>query len=159
MLFPRRWTVLYAILCCFLFVLYQYKSPRPFHLSFPPTARPLYSGKPIPQVDLNDGRFHWANVPQRHPVTSLIPLPSGKPHKIPKIQHQFGKESTDAKKTREERLRAVKKSFEHAWQGYKKNAWLSDEVGPLSGRAFNHFGGWAATLVDALGKEMLLIHQ
>lgn len=54
------------------------------------------------------------------------------------------------KKIRIERLAAVKESFTHAWEGYKAHAWLRDEVGPLSGISRNTFGGWAATLVDAL---------
>lgn len=38
----------------------------------------------------------------------------------------------------------------HSWQGYRKNAWLHDEVKPVSGGYKDHFGGWGATLVDAL---------
>ena len=45
---------------------------------------------------------------------------------------------------------AVKESFAHSWGGYKKHAWLRDEVAPLSGKYKDTFGGWAATLVDAL---------
>jgi mannosyl-oligosaccharide alpha-1,2-mannosidase len=48
------------------------------------------------------------------------------------------------------RLAAIKGNFTHAWKGYKDHAWLRDEVAPLSGRSLDPFGGWAATLVDAL---------
>jgi mannosyl-oligosaccharide alpha-1,2-mannosidase len=51
---------------------------------------------------------------------------------------------------RQKRLRAVKAAFEHSWQGYKENAWLQDEVLPISGNSRNPFGGWGATLVDSL---------
>lgn len=44
----------------------------------------------------------------------------------------------------------MKESFTHSWEGYKKHAWLRDEVAPLTGRYKDTFGGWAATLVDAL---------
>jgi mannosyl-oligosaccharide alpha-1,2-mannosidase len=44
----------------------------------------------------------------------------------------------------------VKESFKHSWEGYKKNAWLRDEVTPLTGQYRDTFGGWAATLVDSL---------
>lgn len=47
-------------------------------------------------------------------------------------------------------MAAVKNSFKHSWNGYKKNAWLQDEVQPLSGGYKNGFGGWGATLVDSL---------
>ena len=38
----------------------------------------------------------------------------------------------------------------HSWEGYKKHAWLRDEVAPLSRGWKDTFGGWAATLVDSL---------
>jgi mannosyl-oligosaccharide alpha-1,2-mannosidase len=38
----------------------------------------------------------------------------------------------------------------HSWIGYKKYAWLKDEVGPKTGYFKVTFGGWAATLVDSL---------
>lgn len=41
-------------------------------------------------------------------------------------------------------------AFKFSWLGYKQNAWLQDEVTPLSGLARNPFGGWGATLVDSL---------
>lgn len=44
----------------------------------------------------------------------------------------------------------VRESFNHSWTGYKDHAWLRDEVAPLSGKFKDTFGGWAATLVDAL---------
>lgn len=44
----------------------------------------------------------------------------------------------------------MKESFVHSWTGYKEHAWLRDEVAPLSGNYRDTFGGWAATLVDAL---------
>lgn len=45
---------------------------------------------------------------------------------------------------------AVRESFTHSWEGYKKHAWLRDEVGPITGQYKDTFGGWAATLVDSL---------
>ena len=66
------------------------------------------------------------------------------------IQHTFGKETTEARKVRRERLKKVRESFTHAWSGYKSNAWLKDEVAPLSGEFRDSFGGRAATLVDSL---------
>ena len=48
------------------------------------------------------------------------------------------------------RLDAVKTELLHAWNGYKTNAWLADEIKPVSGESRNKFCGWAATLVDSL---------
>ena len=99
---------------------------------------------------LNDGQFHWQNLTVHYPVTSLIPFPPGRPKLVPRIQHSFTKEDGEAKAIRLKRLAAVKEAFQHAWSGYKENAWMADEVGPLSGAQHNFFGGWAASLVDAL---------
>ncbi|KAF2144976.1 glycoside hydrolase family 47 protein, partial [Aplosporella prunicola CBS 121167] len=97
----------------------------------------------------DDGKFHWSMALQRYPVSSMTPIPTGRT-KMPRIQHTFNAENDKARELRLTRLAAVKDNFTHAWSGYKKYAWLSDEVAPISGAAHNSFGGWAATLVDSL---------
>ena len=114
---------------------------------------PPDTGSPSqPNSTLTEPQFHWDKVPQRYPVASIIPLPSGKPLDIPRIQHHFGSEDTSSEESRirEKRLHAVQQTFEHAWEGYRQHAWLKDEVSPISGGNRNTFGGWAATLVDSL---------
>jgi hypothetical protein len=113
----------------------------------------------LPQPPPLDGKFQWANFPLRYPVApaSMIALPTPTPHSIPKIQHNFPVENAAARKIRLKRLGLVKSNFTHAWNGYKQHAWMSDEVMPLSGGSQNPFGGWAATLVDALGLSSCLI--
>lgn len=104
-----------------------------------------------PNVAENDDRkFRWQDLLIQYPVESLIPLPTASPVSIPRIQHQPKQEDDRAKRVRLERLESVKEAFEHAWRGYKQNAWMADEVGPLSAIRHNFFGGWAASLVDAL---------
>ena len=95
-------------------------------------------------------KFEWKNVPQRYPVDSLVHLPSGQLEEMPRIQHEFEAETHAQRTQREARLAGVKAAFEHSWEGYKKNAWLQDEVAPVSGKSHNGFGSWGATLVDSL---------
>lgn len=85
-------------------------------------------------------------------MTSMISLPTGKPVKIPRIQHQFRTDETptEGNRIRETRLRAVQNTLEHVWEGYRQHAWLKDEVLPISKGNRSTFGGWAATLVDTL---------
>jgi mannosyl-oligosaccharide alpha-1,2-mannosidase len=83
-------------------------------------------------------------------VSSMIPLPSGTPPKIPTIQHKFETESASRAAEIKSRRDAVRATFDRAWEGYKNRAWMKDELAPISGNARNHFGGWAATLVDSL---------
>ena len=94
----------------------------------------------------------WTKLPDRYPVTSLRALPTGAPKAdIPTIQKTpRPAEDGEARRVRLARLAAVQESFRHSWAGYKKNAWLHDEVAPLTGHPKNPFGGWAATLVDTL---------
>jgi mannosyl-oligosaccharide alpha-1,2-mannosidase len=49
-----------------------------------------------------------------------------------------------------ERQNAVKQTFLRSWKAYKEHAWLQDELKPVSGGGRSPFGGWAASLVDAL---------
>jgi len=104
----------------------------------------------IPKTSFNDGKAHWAKLPERYPVTSYIPLPTGTPKNIPAVQVSPPHEKPKVRYERRRRMDAVKKSFIHSWEGYKKYAWLRDEVAPLSGQYKDTFGGWAATLVDSL---------
>jgi mannosyl-oligosaccharide alpha-1,2-mannosidase len=83
-------------------------------------------------------------------------VPSTIPSCILRIQHEFEKESAEERKVRIARLNEVKGNFTHAWKGYKDHAWLRDEVMPLLGGSHDPSGGWAATLVDALGSKLLV---
>lgn len=97
-------------------------------------------------------RIHWRRMPEHFPIPSqsIIPIPTGKPKAIPKIQFDFKDESSNSKIDRERQLLAVKQVFEKSWAGYREHAWLMDELSPISGRSRNPFCGWAATLVDSL---------
>lgn len=66
------------------------------------------------------------------------------------IQATFPSEYPATKELRLQRREEVKDAFKHAWKGYKKHAWLHDEVMPLSGGHKDPFVGWAATIVDGL---------
>lgn len=113
----------------------------------PPPRVPLFDISNLPP-------FKWRDLPQQNPVDpkDMHQLPTGPEGEIPQIQHAFtpSSESVTHRKERQRRLSAVKEAFKHSWNGYRKNAWLHDEVKPMSGRAADPFGGWAATLVDTL---------
>lgn len=88
--------------------------------------------------------------PERYPVEKIIRLPTKSARKIPKIQHAVVAETVVDGKVREARLAEVKNEFVHAWKGYKKEAWMHDELRPIQGGFKEPFCGWAATMVDAL---------
>ena len=115
-----------------------------------PIAKASTSNAPTPQTSSSAHVQTGNKQSGNYPVTSWIPLPTGKPAKITKLQHEFGPERPADKKERLERQAAVKASFVHSWEGYKKHAWLKDEVTPVVAGYVQSFGGWAATLVDTL---------
>ena len=114
-------------------------------------AAPSSSKTPAP-IPIDKGKvLLWHERPQRYPVTSFIPLPSGAAAKIPKIQHEsFVAETVLSRKRRLERRDAVRSTFLRSWNGYKTYAWGKDEVSPVSGTWRSSFGGWGATLIDAM---------
>lgn len=89
--------------------------------------------------------------PERYPVTSYKALPTGTARQLPRLQHEFAPETHEEQKDRLEKLTAIRSAFIHSWEGYKHFAWKQDEIAPLSGLYRNPFGGWGATLVDAMG--------
>lgn len=146
----------------FLYILHPHGKSEPakidriptHHSPESPTPRPHQAPPPLELVEQTtpDSSFDWRKVPTRYPVPSLKKWPVAEKgaKKIPRIQAVFGKESSERKKERLERLEAVRSNFTHAWEGYKAYSWLKDEVRPLTATGFDPFGGWAATLVDAL---------
>ena len=147
MIVSKRWTLLYAALFLVLFLFYKVRTSG-IHFS---TLRPHQA------ILQEPGTFHWDALPQHYPVTAFISLPSGQPKKHPAIQFDFPRITDPTLEARRrERLMEIRASFEHAWNGYKKCAWAKDEVAPLSGRYYNTFGGWAATLVDSLDSLWIL---
>ncbi|KAF9872817.1 class I alpha-mannosidase 1a [Colletotrichum karsti] len=97
-------------------------------------------------------QIHWHKVSEHFPVPTdeIIPLPTGKPKEIPRIQYKFEAESPVAKEKREKRLSEIKAEMQRSWGGYRKYAWMHDELSPVSARFRDPFCGWAATLVDGL---------
>ncbi|KAI0852564.1 glycoside hydrolase family 47 protein [Daldinia vernicosa] len=121
---------------------------------FSPTRHP---GNRPTSASAGSKGLKWEKRPPQYPVEKLATLPTNKPSKrIPRVQVARPKESASDKELRLRRLAAIKDSFKHSWNGYKKFAWGHDEIKPLSGLYKDPFAGWAATLVDSLDSLWLL---
>jgi mannosyl-oligosaccharide alpha-1,2-mannosidase len=144
-LFRRRLLSLtLVVVCLILFFLYS----RPMSSQHIRGQIPI-SAKP-PKIP---SHIDWSAVKTRYPVKNIKKLPKPQPGaSLPRLQAAFPQESPEARQERLSRLEAVKSNFTHAWTGYRMYAWLADEVTPISGQKVDAFGGWGATLVDALGK-------
>jgi len=55
-----------------------------------------------------------------------------------------------------ERREHIKNAMKHAWKGYKKYAFGYDEVKPVSGGRYSHWGGIGTTLIDSLDTLWLM---
>ena len=149
MLFVRRGYALATAVLLFLTYSLLY--------SLSPATRPssidVTDSSPPPKQNDNQP---WRRGPEKYPISTYIQLPTAAPKPIPKIQHDFPPESWLSRWNRQRRQAAVKKAFEHAWNGYKQHAWLHDEVAPISGDTSETFAGWAATLVDSLDSLVIM---
>ncbi|KAI2625071.1 glycoside hydrolase family 47 protein [Hypoxylon sp. NC1633] len=103
-----------------------------------------------------ESSFDWSSLPQRHPIpeSDITSLPKGTPLDLPNIQFAFKADRSAPGRARTQTLanqrEEVRDAFLKSWTSYKERAWMYDELAPVSGEGKNTFGGWAATLVDAL---------
>ncbi|KAL4970751.1 glycoside hydrolase family 47 protein [Aspergillus stella-maris] len=135
-----------------------------FFSTLPPGAERTFIGHHTeyhPDHEVNGlskdkGQIHWTKHDEQYPITDYYSLPTTSPSHIPQIQYNFPAESWFTRMWRKRKQSAVKEAFKHAWNGYKNNAWLRDELSPLSGGYRNSFAGWAATLVDSLDTLVIM---
>ncbi|KAL4888023.1 1, 2-alpha-mannosidase [Aspergillus ambiguus] len=140
-----------AILICLTYLLFSSLPPGAERSSLDDLT--LYSDT---KETTDDNRPHFVKHTEKHPVSKYIPLPNGAPSPIPRIQNEFPPESWWTRRTRVKRQQTVKEAFKHAWKGYRKYAWMHDELSPLSGGNRETFAGWAATLVDSLDSLIIM---
>ncbi|KEF55452.1 uncharacterized protein A1O9_08202 [Exophiala aquamarina CBS 119918] len=99
---------------------------------------------------------HEDNYDLHNPIIDFTPLPEASRKGLPRIQHEFGPETPAAKQIRLARLEEIKSATLHSWNGYRRFAWLKDELAPISGSSKTSFGGWAVTLIDSLDTLWLM---
>ncbi|KAG0244039.1 hypothetical protein BGW41_000467 [Actinomortierella wolfii] len=117
----------------------QVKSPQGSHDTF---IYPTF----VPQPgDPPTARERWERVRGKGTRSSLKA-----------IQYVFPPETEAQRTVREERLKAVREGFLHAWNGYKEYAWGHDEVYPIRGMPKDNFGGWGATMIDSLDTLLIM---
>lgn len=106
---------------------------------------PLRPYKPSSNVT----QSKWRQKIIKHPPTDILEVQLEKPQRLKQIQFPFAlpKQISDVSNERRE---AVTETFMRAWTAYKQEAWLKDEVQPMTGKSNNQFGGWGATLIDSL---------
>lgn len=121
-----------------------------------PESRPIDHHVPDQGFNLEDLEFpfiqeHYSYPKPYYPVPSpLISIPPPLAAVIPQIQADFAPEGAEAKRIRLHRQKSVKDAFLVSWNAYKTHALPHDELRPVTLAYKDPFGGWGATLVDAL---------
>ncbi|KHO00675.1 Glycoside hydrolase, family 47 [Metarhizium album ARSEF 1941] len=159
MAFPPRKSRL-VLLTGLVLVIMLVTHMMPGDYSLPPlllSPNPPAAGGQPPQSPSHDGttssaswtsQFDWSKAKLFHPPESIKPMPTGPPRKLGRVQAPDDAFIHDDE-TRN-RQRAVRDAFKKSYNAYRTHAWMKDELTPVSGSFKNPFGGWAATLVDAL---------
>ncbi|KAF4961626.1 hypothetical protein FSARC_10116 [Fusarium sarcochroum] len=114
---------------------------------------PKHADNPdIPDVNVDGSKVHWTKPKENFPIPpeSIRPIPTGTAPNINRIQFDFQPEDVQTSTTRIERLNRVKVEIVRAWSGYRKYAFMHDELSPASMKYRDSFCGWGATLVDSL---------
>lgn len=147
----RRWGIFTAVA---LLIIIAFSPSTSFSIWAILFGRGGLERLPVQYGPPRDSFLKWRMILEHFPVLpwNLTRLPQEPPERIPRIQHDFTvyHEPESRKAERERRLERVREAFQHSWDGYRKHAWLSDELKPISGGADNPFGGWGATLIDSL---------
>ncbi|KAG5937249.1 hypothetical protein E4U53_000038 [Claviceps sorghi] len=92
----------------------------------------------------------WSKARVFYPPKDTVPLPSGLPKALPRVQHQQKPSEKSKDGVAGARKEAVRTAFIKSWNAYKRYAWGRDELKPLSRKGKTTFSGWSAQLVDAL---------
>ncbi|KAG5989841.1 hypothetical protein E4U52_005197 [Claviceps spartinae] len=163
MAFPRRMSRLIALTALGLVVVVvlhlmpsragHFVSPltpvAPLEAKDPSVTTPRQNEKQPPRQALRSTpKFDWSKAKLYHPPPSIKPLPTGPPRKMARVQAKSDAFVYTAETKK--RQRAVRDACKRSYDAYRTHAWMKDELKPVSGGFKNPFGGWAATLVDAL---------
>jgi mannosyl-oligosaccharide alpha-1,2-mannosidase len=117
-------------------------------------ARYMNDPSHLPPIVATPSSFNWSSVIYTYPPKLTPKLPASFT-KRPRIQHKFRSDSRSVHTIQEARRLEVKRVFEKSWTSYRSKAWMKDALKPISGESVDQFSGWAATLVDRYGCNLL----
>ena len=137
------------MICGVMYLIAMHQTP--FH----PPSTEILEGVSFKSLNTqkNQGRNNrigrlWQKPPRLPPQ-----LP---PEELLKKTSAPGSNDSDSSRIWAPRQEAVRKTFIHAWSGYKKYAMGYDELMPLSKRGVDGLGGLGATIVDSLDTSLIM---
>ena len=108
----------------------------------------LWTESPSSNLHFVPSSLDWSLYPDFHPAGKTKKPPSGRSRRIPAVQAPLSSFANPNEP--DPRRDDVLHVFRRSYNAYKQHAWLHDELAPISGAGKDTFGGFAATLVDAL---------
>ncbi|EAQ84271.1 hypothetical protein CHGG_10675 [Chaetomium globosum CBS 148.51] len=148
MALDRRLGRVIVVAVVFMTIMLFLQPTRPY-LGTADSENPLVANS-RPEIRFKPSSFDWTTVVQRHPVSSIRPLPTGASQPLQPVQHAFPNYVHDA--TTKRRQQTVRAAFVKSWESYKKQAWLRDELAPTTIR---HLAGLLSAY-DLSGEPALL---
>ncbi|KKA29987.1 hypothetical protein TD95_002996 [Thielaviopsis punctulata] len=103
--------------------------------------------------------YDWAAHPLAFPIppAEMAVPPSGRPRRLPAVQHAWTKaQAMQHARASADMRAAVVNAFRKTYASYERLAFGHDELAPLSGQPKDPFSGWGATIVDSLDTIWLM---
>ncbi|KAK1761073.1 glycoside hydrolase [Echria macrotheca] len=96
--------------------------------------------------------YDWSKLSRRYPIdeADMVRPPKGPPKPLGRVQHNFHRATATLDPKQQAQREAVRNAFKRCWDSYMEYAFPKDELAPVSLEGKDTFGGWAATMVDAL---------
>ncbi|KAK0626370.1 family 47 glycosyl hydrolase [Immersiella caudata] len=89
---------------------------------------------------------------RQYPIaeSEMVQPPQGPPISLERVQFSFPRTAYTLDVKQHAQREAVKTAFKRCWDAYMEHAFPHDELMPVSLDGKDTFGGWSATMVDAL---------
>lgn len=96
--------------------------------------------------------YDWSKLRRHYPIADddLVNPPKGPPKPLQRVQYAFPRAAFTLNEKQQGQRDAIRKAFKRAWDAYVKHGFPHDELTPVTLHGKDTFGGWAATMVDAL---------
>ncbi|KAK4453045.1 endoplasmic reticulum mannosyl-oligosaccharide 1,2-alpha-mannosidase [Podospora aff. communis PSN243] len=96
--------------------------------------------------------YDWSKMRRQYPIAEfeMVRPPRGPPVPLERIQFNFPRPAYTLDVKQHAQREAVKTAFKRCWDAYMEHAFPHDELMPVSLDGKDTFGGWSATMVDAL---------
>lgn len=96
--------------------------------------------------------YDWSKLRRQYPIaeSEMSRPPTGPSKSLQRVQFNFPRLALSLDDKQHAQREAVKTAFKRCWDTYMKHGFPHDELMPVSLEGKDTFGGWSATMIDAL---------